>query len=126
MKTILVDAVNTFVVDGEINQEMYELLETYQNKKIILTNANDEQITEFGLENLPYELFSLKHTPDKVDSEYFNIMFEKLNIKPEEVIYFEHNSDAVKSAESVGITSYYYDKDRKDIEALKNFIDSNI
>ena len=40
MKTILVDAVDSFVIekDGKfvIFQEMYELLEKYQNRKIIL------------------------------------------------------------------------------------------
>lgn len=86
MKTILVDAVDTFVIEGEgIFQEMYKLLETYPNKKIILSNANDE-----------------------------------------DVIYFEHNEEAVKSAQSVGITSYHYDKDKKDLIALKNFLDNNL
>lgn len=125
MKTILVDAVNTFVVDGEINIEMYELLEAYPNKKIILTNADDEEIQEFGLDNLPYELFTLKHDPDKVDPEYYNTMFERLSLKPEEVVYFEHNKGAVKSARSVGIETYHYDKDTKDLVGLKEFLDSN-
>ena len=55
MKTILVDAVNTFVVkteDGgyEIFEPLRTLLEQLPNKKIILTGANDEQIKKFGLE----------------------------------------------------------------------------
>ncbi len=126
MKTILVDAVNTFVVDGKINDKMHDLLETYPNKKIILTNANDEQIKEFGLENLPFEMFTLKHNPDKVDSKYFNIMFEQLGLNSEEVIYFEHNEESIKSAESIGIKSYHYDKDKKDINGLKQFLDTNL
>ena len=41
MKTILVDAINTLIKKNEgINIEIYNLLETYPNKKIILTNAN--------------------------------------------------------------------------------------
>ncbi len=126
MKTILVDAVNTFVVDGKINDKMHDLLETYPNKKIILTNANDEQIKEFGLENLPFEMFTLKHNPDKVDSKYFNIMFEQLGLNSEEVIYFEHNEESIKSAESIGIKTYHYDKDKKDINGLKQFLDTNL
>jgi len=44
MKTILVDAVQVFIIKGEgIFKEMYDLLETFPNKKIILTGANDEQ-----------------------------------------------------------------------------------
>jgi len=126
MKTILVDAVNTFVVQGEIFQEMKELLDTYPNRKIILTNANDEQIKEFGLVDLPYELFTFKHNPNKTDPKYFELMLNHFNLKKEDVIYFEHNADAVKSAESVGITTFYYDKDKKDLDALKNFLDTFI
>ncbi|NIP27912.1 hypothetical protein GWN26_13265, partial [Candidatus Saccharibacteria bacterium] len=50
MKTILVDAIDAFVIVGEgIFQNMYDLLEQYPNKKIILTGANDEQMEKFGL-----------------------------------------------------------------------------
>jgi len=66
-------------------------------------------VIEFGLTNLPYELFTLKHNPDKVEPIYFQKMLEHFDLKPKEVVYFEHNADAVKSAQSVGITSYYYE-----------------
>lgn len=127
MKTILVDAVDTFVIEGKgVYQPMFELLEKYPNRKIILTNANDEQMVPFTLTNLPYELFTLKHNPDKVEPKYFEQMFKHFNLKPEDVIYFEHNPDAVKSAESLGITSYQYDADEKDLVALKDFLDNNL
>lgn len=58
MKTILVDAVDTFVIEGKgVYQPMFKLLEEYPNRKIILTNANDEQMVPLALTNLPYELF---------------------------------------------------------------------
>lgn len=126
MKTILVDAWNTFFVEDGINQELHKLLEEYPNKKIILTNANDEQIEKLGMTNPPYELFTLKHNPDKPDPVYFKTMLKKYNLRPEDVVYFEHNADAVKSANSVGITAYHYDHEEKDLEALKEFIDGNI
>lgn len=126
MKTILVDAVNTFVTAGNIFLEMKELLDSYPNTKIILTNANDEQMKEFGLVNLPYEIFTLKHNPDKVDPKYFELMLNHFNFKKEDVIYFEHNADAVKSAQSVGITTFHYDKDKRDLGELKNFLDTFI
>ncbi len=70
MKTILVDAVDTFVIEGEgIFREMHDLLETFPNRKIILTGANDEQFKEFGLDKMPYEVFTLKHNPEKTDPE---------------------------------------------------------
>lgn len=127
MKTILVDAVGTFVIENEgIYKPLHELLEEYSNRKIILTNADDEQMITFGLVNLPYEMFTLKHNPDKIDPKYFLKMLSSFNLKAEDCVYFEHAPEAVKSAESVGIKSYYYDAEKKDLDALKNFLDSNI
>lgn len=126
MKTILVDAVETFVVDRQINQPMFELLEKYPNRKIIVTNANDEQMVPFGLVNLPYELFTLNHNPDKTDPKYFETMLAHFGLQPTDVIYFEHNPEAVKSAKSLGIISYFYDPEKKDLEELKNFLDENL
>ncbi len=127
MKTILVDAVDAFVIVGEgIYKPMHELLETYTNKKIILTGANDQQMAKFGLDNMPYEVFTLKHDPEKTDPNYYEKMLAHFGLGKDEVIYFEHNPEAVKSAQSVGITSYHYDFDKKDIEALKQFLNQNI
>jgi HAD superfamily hydrolase (TIGR01509 family) len=127
MKTILVDAVDTFVLEGEgIFKPMLNLLEQYPNKKIVLTNADDGQIISFGLTNLPYKMFTLKHNPDKTSPEYFKKMLIHFNLDKNDVIYFEHNPNAVKSAESIGITSYYYDSNKKDLGSLKNFLDQNL
>tara|TARA_Y100000031_G_C8167903_1_gene360251 strand:- start:623 stop:1003 length:381 start_codon:yes stop_codon:yes gene_type:complete len=126
MKTILVDAVYGLVTLEGINQELLTLLDSYQNPKIILTNANDEEKAKYGLVNLPYPLFSLAHNPNKTDPEYYRKMLAHFNLTVEEVIYFEHNEDAVKSAQSVGITSHHYDKDKKDLVALKEFLDSSL
>jgi HAD superfamily hydrolase (TIGR01509 family) len=127
MKTILVDAVDTFVIEGEgIYKPLHELMEEYSNRKIVLTNANDEQMVEFGLINLPYELFTLKHNPDKTDPEYFKTMLAHFGLVSDDVIYFEHNPKAVESALSAGITSFYYDPEKKDLQTLKDFIDQNL
>ena len=66
MKTIWVDAVDCFVSRaGEIFSEMHDLLETYPDRKIILTGANDKQLKQFGLDKMPYEVFTLKLTRRK-------------------------------------------------------------
>ena len=127
MKTILVDAVDCFVSDtGEIFKSMHELLETYPNKKIILTGANDEQFKKFGLEKMPYDVFTLKHDPEKTDPIYFKKMLDNYALDKNDVVYFEHNPKAVESAQSIGVRSYYYDNDVKDLGALKLFLDSSL
>ena len=127
MKTILVDAINTFVIKGEgIFEEMRDLLEKYPNKKIILTNADDEQMQKNGLDKMPYEVFTLKHNPEKTDPRYYETMLAHFGLSKDDVVYFEHNPNAVKSAESVGITSYHYDPEKKDLVALKDFLTENL
>jgi len=129
MKTILVDAVDGFIIETGSNfvifKEMHDLLETFPNRKIILTGANDEQYKKFGLDKMPYEVFTLKHNPEKTDPKYFETMLQRFGLSKDEVVYFEHNPEAVKSAESVGINSYYYDPVKKDLEALKKFLTEN-
>lgn len=127
MKTILVDAVDAFVIEGEgIYKPMHELLETYPNRKILLTGANDEQMTKFGLHDMPYEVFSLQHNPEKTDPAYYEIMLKHFGLTKDDVVYFEHNPKAVESAQSVGIASYHYDSEKKDIDELKKFLDSKL
>lgn len=130
MKIILVDAVYAFVIKTDsgfkIFDEMYALLETFPNRKIILTGANDEQFKEFGLDKMPYEVFTLKHNPEKTDLKYFETTLSHFGLGKDDVIYFEHNIDAVKSAETVGIKSYHYHSEKKDLVALKNFLTANL
>jgi HAD superfamily hydrolase (TIGR01509 family) len=125
MKTILVDAIDGLILkDGTVFEEMHQLLEQYPNPKLVLTGANDEQWKQFNLDASPYEVFTLKHNPEKTDPEYFKILLEKYQLTPEDVIFFEHNAEAAKTAESVGIPTYFYDASKQDLVALKNFIDS--
>jgi len=92
----------------------------------ILTGANDEETKLFGLDSMPYKVFTLKHNPEKTDPEYFKILLNKFRLSTKDIIYFEHNQEAVKSAKSVGITTYYYNPDIKDLEKLKEFLDLNL
>jgi HAD superfamily hydrolase (TIGR01509 family) len=127
MKTILVDAVDCFVSPtGEIFQEMHDLLETYPNRKILLTGADDEQYKTFGLAKMPYEVFTLKHNPEKTDPAYYAKLLEHFGLKAEDAVYFEHNPKAVESAQSAGIRSCFYDDGKRDLEGLKAFLDGNI
>lgn len=130
MKTILIDAADTFTTEQEgkyaIFEDLANLLDNYQNPKIIVTNANEEQQKLFGLEDLPYPLFTLSHEPNKDDPVYFQKLLQEHKLTSNEVLYFEHSKEAVTSAQSVGIESYFYDHEAKNLEALKVFLDSNL
>jgi hypothetical protein len=127
MKTILVDAVDTFVSDqGIIFKEMQEMLDAFENTKIIVSGADDEQFKVWNLDKMPYEVFTLKHNPEKTDPKYFQTLLSHFGLSKDDVIYFEHNPKAVESAQSCGISSYYYDPEKKDLEALKEFLTQNL
>jgi|AntRauTorcE11897_2_1112592.scaffolds.fasta_scaffold68388_2 FMN phosphatase YigB (HAD superfamily) len=126
-KIILVDAVECFVSEqGEMNEAMHQLLENYPNPKVILTGAPDEKLSMYGLDKVPYEVFSLKQNPPKSDPKYFEMFLSSKNLVAEDVIYFEHSMEAFKSAESVDIKSYLYNPEENDLVALKEFIDSSL
>ncbi len=130
MKIILVDAVDAYVIEEngtfKIFKEMHDLLETFPNRKIILTGANDEQFKKFGLDKMSYEVFTLKHNPEKTDTAYYQKMLEHFGLNKGDAVYFEHNPEAVKSAQSVGIKSYFYDNNKKNLNALKDFLTENL
>ena len=122
MKTILVDAIDGFVIETENGFEIFEpmqkMLDEFPNRKIILTGANDEQFKKFGLDKMPYEVFTLKHDPEKTNPEYYKKMLEHFDLKSDDVIYFEHNPEAVKSAQSVGIKTHFWDNKKRPLREL--------
>jgi len=127
MKTILVDAIDGLILkDGTVFEEMHQLLEKYPNPKLVLTGANDEQFKEFNLNRSPYEVFTLKHNPEKTDPKYFEILLNKYNLKPSEVVYFEHNKEAAEVATQAGIKTMFYDCSKRDLKELKEFLDTSL
>ncbi|MDA9572804.1 hypothetical protein N9R45_01450 [Flavobacteriaceae bacterium] len=125
MKTILVDAWNTFVKNNTIDSDIYKILESYENQKIILTNANDKELINLGIVNMPYKVFSLSHNPNKDDKLYFIKLIEKYNLIISDLVYIEHNKEAVKSAISLGIKTYHY-KPQESTDELSQFLLKNM
>lgn len=124
MKTILVDAIHCFVIKDEgINKSLQKMLDKYKNKKIILTGANDEEMEKFDLDKMPYEVFTMKHDPDKTDPKYYEMFLSKFNLKAEDVVYFEHDEKAAETARSIGIKTHVYEAEKKDLIALEVFFD---
>lgn len=126
MKTILVDAWNTLITDKGVDSEMKELLDQFPNPKVIVTNANAEEQTAFGMVNLPFPLYTMNHHPDKTDPYYFDSLLKDYELQAEDTIYFEHNADAVASAASVGIQAYWFDKSERDLDKLREFIKTSL
>ncbi len=130
MKTILVDGAYTFTIEKDgrfvIFSEMQDLLDSYPNRKIILTGADKEKQKFYALDKVPYELFTLNRNPEKANPEYYRILLDKFNLDISNVVYFEHTPEAVKSAQSLGIDTYFYDDNKKDLTELKKFLDENL
>lgn len=127
MKTILVDAMHTIInTEGVLDKKIYELLEQYQNPKIIVTNMQVNMFQRLAMDLLPYPVFTLSKQPSKLETQYFEILMEEYNLFPSECIYFEHNKQAIASAESIGITSYYFDSEKRDIQSLQEFLKNNL
>ena len=125
MKTILVDAWNTFVKNNTIDSDIYKILESYENQKIILTNANNKELINLEIVNMPYKVFSLSHNPNKNDKLYFIKLIEKYDLIISDLVYIEHNKEAVKSAISLGIKTYHY-KPQESTDELSQFLLKNL
>jgi FMN phosphatase YigB (HAD superfamily) len=105
---------------------MQELLDSYPNRKIVLTGAKKEDFQKLGLDNVPYEIFTLNHNPEKTDPSYYERMLEHFGLSVDDVVYFEHGKEAFETAKSVGINTYFYDSEKKDLAALKAFLDESL
>ena len=126
MKTILIDAWNTLITKNGVDPDMKDLLDQYSNLKIIVTNANAEEQRAFGMVNLPYPLYTMNHHPDKTDPYYFESLLKEYKLEPQDVIYIEHNADAVASAASTGINAFWFDKDLRDLTKMKDFLEVSL
>lgn len=126
MKTILVDAYHSLFLEQGMDNQLLEILESFENPKIVLTNADNNQIIEFGINNSPYPIFTLKHNPNKTDGGYYEKMLEHISVDAENCIYIEHNKEAVEQAKKLGITTHHFNKDIRDLVDLKKFIETNI
>jgi FMN phosphatase YigB (HAD superfamily) len=57
---------------------------------------------------------------------YYQQVLKNFDLSKDDVVYFEHNENAVKRARSVGIDTYYYDNEKKDLKALKAYLVKNL
>jgi alanyl-tRNA synthetase len=122
IKVILTDAINALIdKSGKLNKELAEILQNTGKKIVVVTNAEISEIKS-KLGNYNFEIFSLLRNPEKSNSKYFKVLLEKYNLKPEEVIYFDHKEENIKSAKENTINCVKY----KDNNQIKTFIEANM
>ncbi|UZE94271.1 MAG: HAD hydrolase-like protein [Candidatus Pacearchaeota archaeon] len=129
VKAILIDAIHClFDENRKINKELLDSLITYDMSLIIVTNANLEDKKNKPLTELinkfkeKIEIFTCFNNPSKKDSKYFEMLLKEYNLKPDEVIYFDHSTDNINSARKIGINSKLY----KSPKQIKKFIEENL
>ncbi len=125
IKAILVDAIYClFDKDRNLNKELFSILSNYPTKLIIVANAdlNDNKnkpLTELISDNI--DIYTLKNNPDKTRPEYFEKLLSRYNLKPSEIIYFDHSEVNLNSAKKLRIKTELY----KNPKQIQSFIDNN-
>src|SRR3989338_798951 len=120
-KAILVDAINCLIDKKTgLNKELASFLKKTGNKIIVATNADPKEI-KLQLKECNFEVFSLMKSPGKGHPDYFRRLLERHNLNPDEVIYFDHDKDNVRSAEILSIKSDLHQSNSR----TKNFIENN-
>lgn len=109
--------------DFEVNKKLLKILNLFDNRKILVVNGFIKKGLQV-LEGENFDGFSLEEEGIKKTNQfYFERLLEKFNLFADQVIYFDHNEDNVKSAQSLGILSIQYDGSN---EKIRNFIEENI
>jgi alanyl-tRNA synthetase len=128
-RLILVDGMDcVYDEDFKINEELLKIINNFNTHTILTVNGFREkgynliksQSTGYDTN---WKAFSLEEEKIKKENpEYFNTLLKRFNLVPEEVIYFDHDKNSIKTAEKLGILSKHY----TDINSIKKFIEDNL
>lgn len=107
---------------SHINTELIEMIKELKEKgyKTPLLSNNSSTLRKKLLEHNISELFdeiviSGEVGFSKPNPKIFDILFEKLNVKPEEVVFIDNSLDMFEGSEKIGYIPVLY----KDYESLK-------
>ncbi len=120
---LLVDGMDCLYDENfEINTELSNVLDNFNNKKILVINKHKEKAEKI-LKNKGFEVFSFEGEIKKENPEFFNKLLEKYNLVPQQLVYFDHSDDNLAGAHKVGIkTTLLY---KNDDEKIKEFLEDN-
>jgi len=119
-KTILVDGMFC-IYDKEfnVNKELLKIINSFNARKILVVNGFREKGKQ-ALIGSGFLAFSLEEEKIKKDNpEYFKILLSRYNLKLDEVLYFDHDENNVKTAKNLGIISTQYLNNEQIEEFLK-------
>ncbi|MEI6144359.1 MAG: alanine--tRNA ligase-related protein, partial [Candidatus Berkelbacteria bacterium] len=123
VRTILIDGMHCLYDENfEINQTLLEILNSKNTRKILVVDGYREKAKEL-LKVFDIECFSLEEEKiTKTNPEYFKKLFEKFDLKSEDVIYFDHSQENIDSAKSLGILTELY----SGAEQVDQFLQKNL
>ncbi len=125
--TILCDLIGTFAdKQGNIYNDINEVLKTFSQQKILLTSATNQQLKDFKLTNLPYPVYTTEHTIEKSNPEYYKKLLKQFNLTPQEVIYIERKHEAIKTAQMLGIKTIKFNPEKRNINTVRKLLQKHL
>ena len=128
-RVILVDGMHCiYDKDFQPNKELLNDINKINTHTILVVNGFREKGREVVKKNSQgydtnWEAFSLEEKEiKKNNTEFFKILLIKFGLKPEEVIYFDHDKESVEIAKKLGIICKHY----TDNKSIKKFITDNL
>ena len=120
-RTIFLDGMHCiYDKDFNINQELLNIVNSFEENKILVVNGFREKGHKVLGEK--FKAFSLEEEGiKKSNPEYFKRLMSKFNLKPKNCVYFDHSEENVKSAESLGIKSFHY---KNNNQQIKQFLEN--
>lgn len=107
-----------------------KIKEKYNNVKIIIATNHVSFVRNFIGENLGVDylddvLISAEIHKVKPNSDFYNHILDKFDLKPEELLFLDDNIDNIDGAEKLGINTIKVNKDTDLYSEIIKFLDYN-
>jgi len=118
-----------FEGEKELDDEVLRAVNKLREKgvKVCLASDNEKYRAEYLLNTVGIKplfddtFFSCFVGYTKSEPEFFKAIIESLNLKPEEIVYFDDDQKNVDIAKELGIDARFYDS----ISQIKEFLEKN-
>lgn len=127
IKAIFFDFYGVINIDGQVNREIVEFLQTNNDKYLfgILSAANID-LHDWLITHGINDYFALVQTTRKVglsksDPEFYKTALDLLSVKPKEAVFVDDLKEYIEIAKKLHIRALHYKLNRNFIEQLQNF-----